>query len=259
MPVFPQSERVIYANNTLGEVVCQLRFPTLLRIDASAPADFQDAVRESYPLFAAKTGPELPPNLPPEIAKMLAGDLSSAGSAYEFTSEDGKWKLSLTKEFLALTTTDYLRWEDFCQHLQVPLSALQDIYNPSFYVRIGLRYRNVIDRGALSIKCDWKELIEPHILGELATEAIGSRIESAARDVLILLDESGKVRLRHGLGVNNETKQDVYVIDADYHTTQRSEVGDAIATLGRFNGESGHLFRWCITKRLHDAMGPQPA
>ena len=60
---FPSIERVIYQNNTLGEVVCQLRFPTILRIEASSPADFQDAIREAYPLFITKKSPELPPGM----------------------------------------------------------------------------------------------------------------------------------------------------------------------------------------------------
>lgn len=258
MPVFTESARVIYQNNTLDEVVCQLRFPTILRIGASPPADFQDAVRESYPLFVVKSSPQLPPNLPPEIARMLDADLSSSGSAYEFSTEDQSWKLSLTNEFVALTTNNYRRWEDFRTHLEAPLKFLQQIYSPSFYVRIGLRYRNVIDRSALGIECDWNDLITPHILGELSTDGIGDRIETAARDVVIRLENSGKVRLQHGLHVNKETKQNVYVIDADYHTAQRTEVDNAIATLDRFNAESGHLFRWCITERLHKAMDPQP-
>ena len=258
MPVFPEYERVIYQKNTLDQVVCQLRFPTILRIDASPPADFQDAVRESYPLFVAKSSPELPPNLPPEIARMLAADLSSSGSAYEFLTEDESWKLSLTKEFVALTTNNYVRWEDFRAHLEAPLKSLEKIYSPSFYVRIGLRYKNVIDCDALGIKCDWKDLITPHVLGELSTEGIGDRIETAARDIVIRLENGGKVRVQHGLSLNKETKKNVYVIDADYHTAQRTEVDHAIGTLDRLNAESGHLFRWCITERLHDTMDPQP-
>jgi hypothetical protein len=41
-----------------------------------------------------------------------------------------------------------------------------------------LRYRNVIDLSALGIECDWTNLITPHILGELATDGIGSQIFS---------------------------------------------------------------------------------
>lgn len=254
MPVFPQSERAIYQNNTLDEVVCQLRFPTILRIDAAPPVDFQESVRASFPLYVAKNAPELPPNVPPEFAQMLPANFPSSSSAFEFSTEDQEWKLSLTKEFIALTTSNYVQWEDFSTRLEAPLESLRQIYEPSFYVRIGLRYQNVINRRALGIEDGWRELIKEHMLGEIATESIGDRVEESLRNVLIRLENGGKVRLRHGLRDNND--EQVYIIDADYYTTQRTEVDNARRTLDGFNAESGNLFRWCITERLQRAMEP---
>ena len=190
---------------------------------------------------------------------MVAADLLASCPAYEFSTEDKTWTLTLTKDFLALKTSNYLRWEDYLTHLQAPLEALLKIYDPSFFVRIGLRYQNIIDRSSLNLDCGWKDLVEPHVLGELATDSISERVEASARDVTIQLEDNEKVRVQHGLGISQKSNNEVYFIDADYHTTQRTEVKDAIATLGRFNGESGHLFRWCITKKLHNAMGPEPA
>ena len=43
--MFSQEERCIYTNNQLMEVICQLRFPTILAVGAREPVDFQDAVR----------------------------------------------------------------------------------------------------------------------------------------------------------------------------------------------------------------------
>ena len=48
---FPDSERVIYQRNPLLEVICQLRFPSILRIDSEAPAVFQERVRKEYPMY----------------------------------------------------------------------------------------------------------------------------------------------------------------------------------------------------------------
>ena len=41
--MFSQEERCIYTNNQLMEVICQLRFPTILAVGAREPVDFQDA------------------------------------------------------------------------------------------------------------------------------------------------------------------------------------------------------------------------
>ena len=36
--MFSQEERCLYRNNQLGNVICQLRFPEILTIEASVPA-----------------------------------------------------------------------------------------------------------------------------------------------------------------------------------------------------------------------------
>ena len=50
--MFSECERVNYAKAQLAEVICQLRFPTILRIGASEPAEFQERIREDYPRYS---------------------------------------------------------------------------------------------------------------------------------------------------------------------------------------------------------------
>ena len=45
---FPEVERVIYERNPLDEVICQLRFPAILKID-EPPIAFQEQIRTRYP------------------------------------------------------------------------------------------------------------------------------------------------------------------------------------------------------------------
>ena len=40
--MFSASERVLYGKRQLIEVICQLRFPTILSISAKEPAEFQE-------------------------------------------------------------------------------------------------------------------------------------------------------------------------------------------------------------------------
>ena len=44
-------ERCIYRSNPLIEVICQLRFPTILSISAREPADFQEGIRQHFPQY----------------------------------------------------------------------------------------------------------------------------------------------------------------------------------------------------------------
>jgi len=52
---FPDSKRAFYGKNPLEEVVCQLRFPPILRIEVETPAVFQDKVRQVFPLYKRLT------------------------------------------------------------------------------------------------------------------------------------------------------------------------------------------------------------
>ena len=41
--------RTQYRNTPTHEAICQLRFPTILSINATEPADFQEAIRADFP------------------------------------------------------------------------------------------------------------------------------------------------------------------------------------------------------------------
>ena len=52
--LFAPYERYQYARAPLVEVICQLRFPTILSIGAKEPAEFQEAIRKDLPQYAAR-------------------------------------------------------------------------------------------------------------------------------------------------------------------------------------------------------------
>lgn len=45
------NRRYAYGKSQLIEVICQLRFPTILSIDTREPADFQETVRAAFPRY----------------------------------------------------------------------------------------------------------------------------------------------------------------------------------------------------------------
>ncbi len=258
---FPESTRVIYANNTLADVVCELRFPPILKIEASPPAGFQERIRAKYPLFDAKNkGPELPAGIPQEILREIPG---FGSLEYEFTSDEGSWVVGLNKQSLSLTARSYERWEDFKEHLSLVLGALIAEFAPHSFQRIGLRYRNIIVRSKLGLgDHGWPTLLTKELIGELADARIGPFVRSATHHVKISLDEAGFVSLRHYLAQSKDGEggavEEAYVIDADFFNSKKTETSDVTSKLDRLKQESGRLFRWCITEKLHDAMGPKP-
>jgi uncharacterized protein (TIGR04255 family) len=256
---FPSSQRVIYGKNPLSQVICQLRFPPILRIETELPSAFQESIRKEYPLFREAQ----PLNLPflPDIGKILpAGVNIKSARQYEFLSADQIWKLSLSKDSIALGCSDYKRWEEFRGRFMEPFEALCKVYGPSFFSRTGLRYVNLIQRSRLGLKdVGWKELIQPYIAPEMDTP-ISNELDDTEHVLLVRLNGTSRVRIYHGIAKIADANQNEegYLIDNDFFTEQRVEVKDAIPKLDSFNRSSGDLFRWCIADRLHGAMEPTP-
>ena len=95
--MFMECEHVHYAKAQLAEVICQLRFPTILRIGASEPADFQERIRENYPRYSRNVEKQ-PPKLtqtPQGVRPEPQPDVIN----FQFVSADGRWKVNLTNCF----------------------------------------------------------------------------------------------------------------------------------------------------------------
>ena len=257
---FPPSNREVYRKNPLDEVICQLRFPTILQVATENPAQFQNAIRHKYPLYN-REGP-LSAGLPKEIADILAAVPVPMGlqqSEHRFLTEDESRIITLTQDFIAIAEKEYSSWESCRTEVGNAESAFREIYQPSFYSRIGLRYRDVVDRNELGLEdCPWSELLNPHIAGVLGADDLKDEPQDIRTQSLIRLPEvpGGFVRLSHGLSQRPEERTQVYLIDADFYTEERSELDDAFAKLDSFNEIAGRLFRWAVTDRLRNALEP---
>lgn len=257
---FPKTERSIYTRNPLVEVICQLRFPPILKIDTSIPDVFQENIRSSYPFYQKRLVENI---LPVELQEILPQEFVNAlatkarAEIHDFLSDDKSWQLSLAKDFIALSTRRYKRWTEFRERFVKPLDSLVEEYGPAFYVRLGLRYRNIIRRSQLGlIDTSWEDLLAPHIAAPLSNSDIseGEVVDVAHRIDVALEKGNTFVRIMHGYThIENEI---CYLIDTDLFSEERTEVHDAIGKFDYFNGQAGRIFRWCITNRLHDAMGP---
>jgi len=259
MPI-PTSDRVVYRNNPLAEVICQLRFPAILRIEAEAPVNFQDRIRQEYPEY--RLAPVFPTELPATALALLQGaNPESPKHVHEFISAEGAWSVSLARTFLALKTTQYVRWEEFRLRMQNLMTTLVDTFQPAYYSRVGLRYVDVIQRSRLNLEGrPWGDLLKPHIAAEFCEPGWAADIDQSSKQISVRLpDAAGRVLIRHGLVFAQESNEPCYIFDADFFLdAQRTEIRDAANILERFHRCAGNLFRWCIQPALHAALGPQP-
>ena len=261
--MFSNDERVIYAKRQLVEVICQLRFPEILKIDVSEPADFQERIRRDSPQYEKKIE-QLPP-------QMVNGKPVPQGTVnnYQFISAEGQWRVSLTKGFIALSTYGYTRWEDFAQRLDRVLAAFIETYHPSWFTRVGLRYVNAFRREALGLDgMLWKELITPGFLGLMGEEdAQETAFLKHELSATFQVPGGAKANVKSGPGllrkVNNRTRETteekVFMLDLDLFMDSKIELGQAVPALNIVHENAGSLFRAALTDTLSDAMEPQKA
>lgn len=261
--LFPEVKRVIYKKSPLDRVICQLRFPPILRIGAEPPVEFQDRVRKEFPYYSEKN--ELTMGIPSRVREQIPHELlgeilrTADTKNHEFSSEDGQWKINLTHTFIALSTDRYEVWEDFKHKLDIPLKTLINVYSPAHFSRIGLRYREVIQRSILGLNdVSWTDLLKPQILGFLADSEIGQSVQNLESIYEISLpDGESAVRMSTQLTRDRNSGEVCYVIDSDFFNRRKTLTSDVRGRLDDFNKHASKLFRWCITERLHKSMEPQ--
>jgi len=258
---FPESSRETYTYNPLREVICQLRFPPILKVSAELPAVFQQSIRSDYPLYSEES-PTI--NLPKEVGDILASLPLSKNIpqqvTHKFETEDHFRFISLNQNFLALTEKKYQQWRCFRQELDRSEKSFREIYSPAFYNRIGLRYQNIIDKEALGLdNLAWSELLNKSLIGLSGAGEISNEVREIRTQSLLKLPDppNSHVRILHGLMVEKEQKQ-VYIIDSDFFSDERSELDNVFTTLDRFNALAARFFRWAITSTLREALGPTP-
>lgn len=252
--VFPTSPRLIFDHNPLQEVIWQLRFPKILSIATKPPADFQERIRQRYPLYEAQSGIGLPAEIATAISQ--AGIQIESGINHRFRTADGSVVVSLADEFVSVSTGQYREWKELRSHIDVAFKALSEVYEPPFFSRVGLRYVNLIKRSALNLQnIPWSKLINAEWLGPLAREELNANVkEFKATTAIQLGDEAGMAKVRFGL-----ENLDTFRIDSDFFLQGQINGQKATSIIDDFNKAIGNLFRAAIREPLRDALGPKRA
>ena len=267
---FPKSDREIYKNNPLDGVICQFRFPTILSISSEPPAKFQEEIRREYPLYAQQGPPDIPDipaeiraSLPSQIRDALPGlGLAQGPITYTFQTEDLTRTIALAQDSVSVSESRYRQWDDFRAEIERAENILREIYAPAFYTRVGLRYRDVLDRRHYGLdSVPWSDLLNPVFLGVLGSKEIAQDVQQFQTRALLTIPDvdGGQVLLQHGIAVREEDGEPAYLIDADFFTENRCDYDAAFKATNKFNRWAGHLFRWAITDLLRAALEPRIA
>lgn len=259
--MFSTEDRCLYRNNQLADVICQLRFPEILTINAQPPATFQEAIRDEYPQYSVKK--EAPAPKITGIPGSLHLESQPSTPNYQFASADGIWRVNMTSHFISLACTHYTGWETFAKRLDVPLAAFIQTYRPAYFERIGLRYLNFISRNALNLSdVPFADLIQPAYLGILADDEVSEQAASRSGvDAELTIRGGCRVKIHAGPGIvkrNGQTEAEVkFILDQDLFMTGNVPVNYSAGALETLHAQAFPIFRGAITDLLHNAMEPE--
>lgn len=256
---FPDAPRVRYEVNTLDEVICQLRFPPILRIDAEAPSAFQERIRQDFPYYELKVYPSIPQSIPADIAKLMRQDFEANSSRTHWFGSADAWWAGLTRDTLSLHCRNYTVWEEFRTRLDGPFQALLQEYRPALFSHVCLRYRNAVRRSRLpDPDAPWSNWLQPWVCGPLGNpDAAGVTEGLQVKATILLPGEIGRVGATYGLAEETNGGGTFFAIDAHVHSDQRTEPTHAFDRLDALHHQAGLFFRWCITDQLHEALRPR--
>ena len=258
--MFSHEPRCVYRSNQLAEVICQLRFPEILKIAAEVPADFQEAIRNSYPRYSSRKENPLPrlQGTPGQMQLQKPEPVTN----YQFASPDGVWRVNLTSKFISLSCSRYTRWEDFAARLDQPLVAFIRTYHPAYFERVGLRYMNFFSRKELELEgTPYREMFTPCYLGPLtAPELNEASFTRCGVDFETAIGSSCRVKIHAGPGmVRRSGKPDPeskFIFDQDLYMQGNIPVNTCVGALQTLHLHADSIFRGAITDVTHDAMGP---
>jgi uncharacterized protein (TIGR04255 family) len=265
-------ERVIYENNPLAEVICQIQFG---RIDDLSDVE-KTVLKEEFTTVGYSAFSE-------EVSLVFTQEIIFNStqsptpesvafpqvSLHHFSTEDGVWRVTISSEFVALACSKYSGWDEFLPRMLEAVRILTALRSDTRPTRLGLRYKDVIEREPLGLDgVPWHELIEPFLLGPLAPNALAegqmpseAEVDSFLSQTRLRLDHS-MLLLQSSLLSSLDGQLRAFLIDTDFYNEGDLESGllstpEVLSTrLDTLHASAGALFRRGIKKRLHDALHP---
>jgi uncharacterized protein (TIGR04255 family) len=130
---FPDAPRVRFLREPLAEVICQVRFAPVLRIERE-PAGFQERVRASFPSYEARhvSSFQFSAGIP-----LISMGAPAQQTEHLFGRPNGK--VVLARDFVSVDTEEYPGWADVLADVTWVAQATQAEFAPIQVTRVGLR------------------------------------------------------------------------------------------------------------------------
>jgi uncharacterized protein (TIGR04255 family) len=242
-------------NDQLAQVLCQIRFSTILRIRKDDEiVDFQEALRDRYPRYSKRQGIQV------LITPTGVQQQETPDSQHRFDDTDGKFTVVLTPDFVALETTQYTDIEDFAARIVELAQAVETHYRPAEVLRVGLRFINELRLMGARPQEEMRSAINSTVLGATGSEELFGVVTNA-QQVLELTGENSRILMRHGLNAGGTTVDPIgiqgprpewqhpfYLLDFDAFAEQATpyDLAGVDAKVRDFNDDIRSLFAWAV-------------
>ncbi|PRO75187.1 hypothetical protein C6Y40_02400 [Alteromonas alba] len=259
MPFEPVS-RVKFRKNPLVEVVCQLAFFSTVDeiVNGQHLIKLHDLVKEELPLFKKAKSVSLHVNADTQTVSNIEKPV------FEFSSLDESIKVVLEPDSLSCVTTAYESKEKFFGTLFKVYDALDKLDLLVPYKRVGLRYRDVIQRSALGdayINADWSRLLKEPLVAILQQQELVNNLLGSQSNFTLALEsihKNAKMNATYGIINSNQNNEKCFLIDSDFYIEGVIKNDSARKFLDDANIKARDFFRWCIKPELFDALNPEP-
>jgi len=248
---FPSQPEVRLKKPPLSEVICQVRFPPILRIGSESPVNFQDVIRKRFPGLEVERQVLVHLGISPSVDNPIA---ENAPKVYRFKSADEKSSVALASDFFALSTNSYSHWRNFVDDFHFVEQAVRKEFQPSLATRVGLRFINRLTQKNTGCKT-FSELLDL-LRGELTCliRSEAWRDPSELLTQIVLPDQSAKLILRFGFG--REQDEPFFLLDFDYFEDFHNEFTDIAQRIEHYHDQIYQAFRWCIKDGALDRFEP---
>lgn len=250
-----------YKNNQITEVVCQIRFSTILKInneDDTTLSEFQSKVQNKFPMYNVLNENIVNVDMSGEInnlesitPQILRNNIKN----HMFISIDGKTKINLTSNFISLSTQNYECWDKFGEEFLEILDIFKELYNVNIFNRIGIRYINAFSKEELGINIEekWNDYLIDEIVGmssKYNVNVYNSNIE-------IPFDGGIQMRLICGLGTKQTEGglKPVFIMDKDTYKMGNMNYEEVNEVLQNLHTNNSKIFEELIKPSLREKMG----
>ncbi|MGY5797722.1 TIGR04255 family protein [Rheinheimera faecalis] len=249
--------RVKFHKNPLIEVVAQFRF-AIADESIHKPEvliGIHDKVRSDLPLFNKVKSLGIHVNTEAQTVEQLEQFV------YEFSTIDGEVKLSFDGQVLTCVTNRYSSKEVFFRYIFLFYEALETSLKLSPITRVGLRYKDVIQRstlGAEIIDSNWEDLLNDSLVSMLTNNEFRGTISGFQNQFIVDITKDEKLQASCFLGRHSLSKELCFIVDSDFFTEGVMDYGSAKDFLNKSNIYARNFFQWCIKPKLYDSLEPEP-